>query len=470
MEIKEIALEDLTPYKFNNKKHPPKQIDLLVNSIRDFWFTQPIVVDKDNIIIIGHARAEAAKKLKIKTVPVIVKDNLDPIAIQKLRILDNKLSDLAEWDKENLKIELLEIGDLSITELFDDLWLFDEEDPHKGGSGILIDNFGVPPFSILDSRQWYWQDRKKIWKDLIQDKGESREETLFEKMTSGAGKKISAVGTVSILDPVLAEILIKWFCPKEGKTFDTFAWDTVFGYVSAFLGHSFTGIELRQEQADLNNQRTKEARLKAEYICDDGQNVLNHIKPNSQDFFFSCPPYYDLEVYSADEKDASNQETYEDFLKIIETAFTGAAKALKNDRFATVVLANIRDKKWFYINMVDDIKTIMKKNGLQLYNDIILINSFGSAGLRASNAMRNRKTVKVHQNVMVFYKAGEDTEEVAAEFNDSRETIQLHEDILVFYKGDPKNIQENFWQVEMSDSEVKTNLEIEDSEELKNIL
>ncbi len=465
MEIIQKKLKDLVPYQFNNKKHPEKQIDLLINSIKDFWFTQPIVVDENNIIIIGHARTEAAKRLWLDTVPVIVKSDLDPVAIKKLRILDNKLSDLAEWDKENLKIELEDIGDQDLTDLFDDLNLDMEDDPYKWGSGILNDKFWVPPFSMLDTRQGYWLERKRTWKDLIQDEGESRQETLFKKMTTGAGKKISAIGTVSILDPVLAEIMIKWFCPKGGKTFDTFAGDTVFGYVSSHLGHSFKGIELRPEQARLNNERTREKGLDAEYICDDGQNVLKHFEENSRDFYFSCPPYFDLEVYSDDPKDASNQGSYAEFLQILDNSFTGAAKVLKNDRFAVVVMSNIRDKNGFYIHIVDDIKRIMQKNGLRLYNDIILINSFWSAGLRANNAMRNRKVVKTHQNVMVFYKWS-DLLELESEFADTRETIKFHEDILVFYKGDPKNIQATFWEVEMEDMEAMIEAEAVDDEDI----
>ena len=77
------------------------------------------------------------------------------------------------------------------------------------------------------------------------------------------------------------------------------------------MGNKFTGIELRQEQADLNNQRLKGS--KSKYICDDGQNVLKHIKPNTQDLLFSCPPYFDLEVYSELENDASNQKEYASF-------------------------------------------------------------------------------------------------------------------------------------------------------------
>ena len=88
--------------------------------------------------------------------------------------------------------------------------------------------------------------------------------------------KLKAAPEVSILDPVLAEIACKWFCVEKGRTFDCFAGDTVFGYVSGDLGHDFTGIELRKEQAAINNERVRD--MSARYICDDGQNVSKHIK------------------------------------------------------------------------------------------------------------------------------------------------------------------------------------------------
>ena len=160
-------------------------------------------------------------------------------------------------------------------------------------------------------------------------------------------------------------------------------------------------------------------------------------------------------MYSDDPKDASNQESYEDFRKILENAFEGAAKALKDNRFACVVMSNIRDKRGFYIDIVGDIKAIMEKNGLHLYNDIILINSAGSAPLRANNAMKNRKVVRTHQNVMVFYK-GDNGQNVSEKHGfdlmDTRQTIQFHEDVLVFYKGDPKEIQKEFPAIDVADA------------------
>lgn len=270
-----------------------------------------------------------------------------------------------------------------------------EEFPKKNGS--LCERFVVPPFSVLDTRQGYWKERKKQWRELIGDNGESRQETLAK------GSIMAEINNgVSLLDPVLAEVICRWFGIDGGTAFDTFAGDSVFGYVSSKLGNTFTGIELRKEQADLNNERVQG--MRAKYICDDGQNVLRYIDQGTQDLFFSCPPYFDLEVYSDKENDASNQDTYEDFMRIIENAFTGAIKCLKDDRFAVVVCGDIRDKNGAYYGFPDDIKRIFVNNGCVLYNELILVDPIGSAMLRCARFMRNRKVAKVHQNVLVFYK------------------------------------------------------------------
>ena len=267
----------------------------------------------------------------------------------------------------------------------------------------LKDVFVVPPFSILDTRQGYWQEQKKAWRELINDKGETRQGTLFKSSGDPVSDKHKAVsGGVSLLDPVLAEISIKWFGFTGCKTFDCFAGDSVFGFVSDYLGNEFTGIELRQEQADLNNNRLQSS--KSKYICDDGQNVLKHIEEQSQDLLFSCPPYYDLEVYSDLENDASNQKTYEGFLQILKNAFTSSIKCLKENRFAVIVVGDVRAKDGFYYDFIGDVKRIFIDNGMRLYNELILIEMIGTLMLRVGASMKNRKIGKCHQNVLVFFK------------------------------------------------------------------
>ena len=112
-----------------------------------------------------------------------------------------------------------------------------EEDKEVIAHGKLQQTFIIPPFSILDTRQGYWNDRKRYWKDLINDNGESRENTLAN------GSMMAEMNNgVSILDPVLAEISNKWFGLEKCNTFDCFAGDTVFGYVSSYLGNNFTSL------------------------------------------------------------------------------------------------------------------------------------------------------------------------------------------------------------------------------------
>jgi site-specific DNA-methyltransferase (adenine-specific) len=106
MEVKQYKPSELKPYQRNNRKHPPEQIEKLAKQIAAHGWDVPIVVDKDLVIIKGHARLKAAKKLKLKTVPVIVRDDLTPEQCAAARLADNKLGELAEIDMEAIQTEL----------------------------------------------------------------------------------------------------------------------------------------------------------------------------------------------------------------------------------------------------------------------------------------------------------------------------------------------------------------------------
>ena len=115
MNIINLKVKDLVPYDKNAKKHDKAQIDNVAESIKQFGMVQPIVVDKDNIVIIGHCRLEACKKLKYKEVPCVKADDLTEEQVAKLRLLDNKLNE-SDWDFDLLGEELLEL-DMSEFEL-----------------------------------------------------------------------------------------------------------------------------------------------------------------------------------------------------------------------------------------------------------------------------------------------------------------------------------------------------------------
>ena len=105
MNIIQRELDSIRPYAANAKKHDATQVANVAESIRQYGFVQPIVIDKDGVIVIGHCRALAAKKLGMKEVPCVCVDDLTPEQVKALRIVDNKTNE-SPWDMDLLAAEL----------------------------------------------------------------------------------------------------------------------------------------------------------------------------------------------------------------------------------------------------------------------------------------------------------------------------------------------------------------------------
>lgn len=119
-------LSEITPYDKNAKKHDKTQIANVAESIKQYGFVQPIVIDADGVIVIGHCRALAAKKLGMKEVPCVCADDLTPEQVNALRLVDNKSNESA-WDMDLLAEELPEL-DLSAFDFDFCLDIVDEND------------------------------------------------------------------------------------------------------------------------------------------------------------------------------------------------------------------------------------------------------------------------------------------------------------------------------------------------------
>jgi DNA modification methylase len=314
----------------------------------------------------------------------------------------------------------------------------------------LKDSFIFPPFSILDSRSGVWQERKRKWLSLGFNSQETREDVeLIAKSGQSSGiyelrnkmrdmlqrepswdeiidyakkKGMHIYEGASIFDPVLCELSYRWFCPDGGKILDPFAGGSVRGVVAGVLGYHYAGIDLREEQVEANRKQANVLGLNSAFwFTGDSNEVLGTFDNTGVDFVYSCPPYADLEKYSDDPKDLSNMD-YADFKDVYFSIIKKSVAHLKEDRFACFVVGDVRDKKGFYYNFVSDTIQAFKDAGMELYNEIILVNVVGSLAIR-----------------------------VRRQFNGGRKIGKMHQNVLVFYKGDPKKIKENFPELNLGD-------------------
>lgn len=422
MKVENRKLDELIPYEKNAKKHNKTQISNVAESIRKYGFVQPIVVDRNGVIVIGHCRALAAKKLGMGEVPCVCVDELTPEQVNALRLVDNK-SNESDWDFDLLKDELPEL-DLSA---FNFDWDLPEENERNESVEhyTLKDLFLFPTFSVLDGRTGEWRERKRQWLDLGIKSELGREENLMHspKRTSymNSGLKNVAPGT-SIFDPVLCEVAYKWFLPCAGSTvLDPFAGGSVRGIVAEKLGYRYTGVDIRQEQIEENiAQANKICQSSPEYLCGDSREIKKIIGDRKFDLVFSCPPYGDLEVYSDNPCDISNMQ-YDDFVTAYTQIIKNCVEMLAENRFAIFVVGDIRDKRGFYRDLIGTTKSAFKDAGALLYNEFIKIDPNGNAAMKAKRMFATRKAVKIHQNM------------------------------LVFYKGDPKKIKENYGEIEFQE-------------------
>lgn len=115
-------IKDLKPYKKNAKKHPKEQVERIANSIKEFGFTQPVLIDKNNCVVAGHGRILGAKAAGLKEVPTLCLDDLTEEQIKAYRLADNKLNE-SDWDFGLLDEELVELDSVLDMSLFG----FDEE-------------------------------------------------------------------------------------------------------------------------------------------------------------------------------------------------------------------------------------------------------------------------------------------------------------------------------------------------------
>ncbi len=165
------AVTALVPYASNARTHSAEQVAQIAASIKEFGFTNPILVDSASGIIAGHGRLLAALQLGMVDVPVIELPDLTEAQKRAYVLADNKLALNAGWDMTMLASELLALDgfDLALLGFGEDELaglLFDGDEAQGNGisgAGVLAARFLIPPFSVLNAREGWWQDRKRAW-------------------------------------------------------------------------------------------------------------------------------------------------------------------------------------------------------------------------------------------------------------------------------------------------------------------
>lgn len=401
-DIEQVLVGGLTPHPKNMNIHSDAQIERLCKLIEYQGFRNPIVVQKGtNLIVAGHGRLMAAKKLGIERVPVTYQEFESEAQLYAYMVSDNAIAEWAELDLAMINDELKSLPDLNLDMLgIEDFGT--EDDKYSGGEkGSMAGNFIAPPFSVLDTRQDYWLKRRKQWQTL----GIKSEEGRTAKAFSTGDGRLTDQSDTSIFDPVLCEIIYSWFSSKDGTVLDPFAGGSVRGIIASHLGRQYIGIDLRQEQIEANNAQMDIAlEPKPVWHCGDSLNIDKICHDVKADLVFSCPPYADLEVYSDSKNDLSNM-AYDEFKKTYFEIIKRSCALLRDDAFACFVVGEVRSKKGNYYNFVSDTISAFVSAGLSFYNEIILVNSIGTLPLRSGKTFKaSRKIGKCHQNVLVFLK------------------------------------------------------------------
>jgi len=274
-------------------------------------------------------------------------------------------------------------------------------------SGPVAERFTIPPFSILDARSGEWRERKAAWLSLgiRSEVGRDAKAITGKSDYPGRYDYMPKMATdVSVFDPLLCELSYRWFCPPGGQIVDPFSGGSVRGIVAGSLGRRYWGCDLRHEQVAANEQQADDIAptVRPVWVCGDSMDTLT-TAPEA-DMVFSCPPYGDLEKYSADPRDLSAMDWHA-FVAAYKRIVLRCVQVMKNDTFACFVVGDFRDGRGFYRNFVSTTISAFEECGARLYNEAILATPAGMAAMSITRQFRSgRKLAKTHQNVLVFCK------------------------------------------------------------------
>lgn len=257
----------------------------------------------------------------------------------------------------------------------------------KARLGFLPSSLWKPDISIT-----------KFLKEQINDKSQTR-----ETLNSNRSDRRHGVnnGKCSVFNPQLAQMILAAYAPMNGKIYDPFGGGGTRGYIATKMGYDYTGVEIREEEYNRVLAQMKEWNLNFKFILADSVKY----RPNeSFDFIYTCPPYYDLEVYSDMEEDLSNAPSYMEYLNMLQKVLKNCYDVLKKDSFAVFVVGNFRNKKGELEHLNGDLITKAKEVGFKLWDELIWMGASNVALTRCGKFEKNRKSVRMHEYIIILKK------------------------------------------------------------------
>ena len=246
----------------NWRVHPKAQQDALTGALDQVGWVQRVIVNRaTGNLVDGHLRVQMAVNRGASVVPVTYVDLTEQEEALILASLD-PIGAMAATDDEKLRQLMAEINfdSEALSGMLEEITK-EEQKPVEPAKPKLAERFIVPPFSVLDGRAGYWRDRKKQWLSFGIKSEIGREGNLayrikdYESWNAGKKRPDGTFVSTSVFDPVLTELVYRWFSAPGGKVFDPFAGGSVRGIVAAITGRDYTGIELRPEQVAANRQQ-----------------------------------------------------------------------------------------------------------------------------------------------------------------------------------------------------------------------
>lgn len=241
--------------------------------------------------------------------------------------------------------------------------------------------------------------RVRDWRRLLGETGHSGERNEVMRKDHDS----VYTGSHSVFPAPLVEwILLRYGGQPGGRILDSFAGGAVRGMVATVMGYAYTGVEIRLNQIHENYGVLKALNLEgAEYIHDDGT-AMEKVE-GLFDCALTCPPYYDLEVYSDLATDISTLPTYDSFNVAMRSCAFAHRPLMKPGAFVCIVVGPFRNKKTgelidFPAHTVDNFRAA----GFTYWQQVVLCKNFASAAKRSTNAWKGQKLVPCHEVLQVF--------------------------------------------------------------------